>query len=96
MKLTYYTCNKQRPGFAGKIDTNALASNCTWRISLACSRRQYDRGDRVTRNGERREKAEERKMIEQLLSPPPPAFFLHIFLCAVSTILEQTGFISFR
>ena len=53
-----------------------LLQSCTWRISLACSGRQYDRGDRVTRNGERREKEEERKMIEQLLShPPPPGFF---------------------
>ena len=74
-----------------------LLQSCTWRISLACSGRQYDRGDRVTRNRERTEKAEEWKMIEELLStPPPPDFFLHTFLCAVPTILEQTGFISFR
>ena len=26
-----------------------LLQSCTWRISLACSGRQYDRGDRVTR-----------------------------------------------
>ena len=50
----------------------------------------------MTRNGERREKAEERKMIGALLSPPTAGFFLHTFLCAVPTILEQTGFISFR
>ena len=49
-----------------------LLQSCTWRISLACSGRQCDSGDRVTRNGERREKAEERKMIGELLSPPPP------------------------
>ena len=49
-----------------------LLQSCTWRISLACSGRQYDRGDRVARNGERREKAEEREMKEELLSSPPP------------------------
>jgi len=72
-----------------------LLQSCTWRVSLACCGRQYDSGDRVVRNGERREKAEERKMIEELPCPPP-AFFLHTFLRAVPTILEQTGFISFR
>ena len=43
-----------------------LLQSCTWRISSACSGRQCDRGDRVARNGERREKAEEREMIEEL------------------------------
>ena len=71
-----------------------LLQSCIWRISLACSGRQCDRGDRVTRNGERREKEEERKMIQQLLSHPAAFFFLHTFLYAVPTILEQTGFIS--
>ena len=33
----------------------------------------------MTRNGEKREKAEERKMIEQLLSPPPPVFSYILF-----------------
>ena len=40
----------------------------------------------MTRNGERREKAEERKMIEQLLWPPPPAFFSYILFFALSPL----------
>ena len=56
-----------------------LLQNCTLRISLACSGGQYDRGDRVTRIGERREKAEKRKMIHQLLSYNPQLFSCILF-----------------
>ena len=40
----------------------------------------------MTRNGERREKAEERKMIEQLLSPPPPRLFSYILFFVLSPL----------
>ena len=63
-----------------------LLQSCTWRISLACSGRQYDRGDRVTRNRERTEKGEEWKMIEELLSTPPPRIFSYILFFALSPL----------
>ena len=43
----------------------------------------------MTPNGERREKVEERKMIEQLLSPPPPLsprLFSYILFFALSPL----------
>ena len=89
---TYCTLydNKQMLGFAGKIDTNALASKLylAYYFSLFQeSVRQRRSSDAKWRNGERRGKAEERKMIEQLLSPlPPPRLFAKILFFALSPL----------
>ena len=53
--------NKEMLGLRARSIQTLLLQSSTWRITLACSRSQYDRGDQVTPNGEMERGGEKQK-----------------------------------